>query len=182
MPSITFVTGNPGKAEYLAKYLEFPVSHIRLELTEIQSLDLKEIVEHKLKQAYEQVKSPVLVEDGSLEFEALGNFPWPFIKYFLASMSCEDVCLLLDGKPRGATARCIFWYYDGEEIVFFEGTLNGEIAQTPAGENGFGWDPIFIPEGYNVTRSCLSEKDDRKTYLQMKPFDRLKEFLEGKNF
>ncbi len=55
MQSITFITGNQKKADYLAKYLGFPIEHQKIDLDEIQSLDLREIVEHKVKQAYEKV-------------------------------------------------------------------------------------------------------------------------------
>ena len=47
----------------------------------------------------------------------------------------------------------------------------------PSGENGFGWDRIFVPEGYSVTRASLNQGDNDKTYMQMKPIDQLKEFL-----
>jgi inosine/xanthosine triphosphate pyrophosphatase family protein len=59
MTTITFITGNQNKADYLAKYLDHPVSHQKVELDEIQSLDLQTIVEHKVRQAYEVVKKPV---------------------------------------------------------------------------------------------------------------------------
>lgn len=84
---ITFITGNQDKADYLARYLGFPVEHLKLDLDEIQSLDLKEIVEHKVQQAYEKIRRPVLVEDVSLEFLALGRLPGPFIRFFLEKMS-----------------------------------------------------------------------------------------------
>lgn len=178
MENITFITGNQNKADYLAKYLGHPVDHVKLNLDELQSLDLKEIVEHKVKQAYEKIKKPVIVEDVSLEFLALGRLPGTFIKFFVDEMSFETICSLLDGKDRKAIARCVFGYFDGLNLELFEGSLNGEIATTPAGENGFGWDKIFIPEGYAVTRASLGEEDDRKTYMQIKPFEKLKKFLE----
>jgi non-canonical purine NTP pyrophosphatase (RdgB/HAM1 family) len=176
---ITFITGNQSKADYLQKYLGFPVEHHKLDLEEIQSLDLHEIVEHKVRQAYQTLKTPVLVEDVSLEFEALGRLPGTFIKFFLQEMSFEIICSLLDNKNRKAKSRCVFGYFDGEHLELFEGELAGEIADKPSGENGFGWDKIFIPDGYDVTRASLSEEDDRKTYLQIKPFAQLKTFLES---
>lgn len=178
--TITFITGNQSKADYLQKYLGFPVEHHKLDLDEIQSLDLQEIVEHKVRQAYQTLKSPVIVEDVSLEFEALGRLPGSFIKFFLQEMSFETICSLLENKSRKAKARCVFGYYDGKQLKLFEGELAGEIASKPAGENGFGWDKIFIPVGYKVTRASLNEDDDRKTYLQIKPFAQLKTFLESK--
>ncbi len=180
MANITFITGNQKKADYLAKYLGFPVDHVKLDLDEIQSLDLKEIVEHKVRQAYEKIKKPVIVEDVSLEFAALGRLPGTFIKFFVDEVPFETICSMIDGKTRKATARCVFGYFDGQELKLFEGELDGEIAATPSGENGYGWDKVFIPQGYAVTRASLEEKDDQKTYLQIKPFEKLKEFLESR--
>ena len=178
MKQITFITGNQGKADYLAKYLGFPVEHQKLDLDEIQSLDLREIVEHKVKQAYEQIKKPVIVEDVSLEFSALGRLPGTFIRFFVDEVPFEVICSLLDGKDRKAIARCVFGYYDGKRLELFEGSMIGKIAEVPAGKNGFGWDRLFIPEGYTMTRAEMGEEDDRKTYLQIKPFEQLKHFLE----
>lgn len=81
MANITFITGNQNKADYLAKYLGHAVDHVKLDLEEIQFLELKEIVEHKVRQVYEKIKKSVIVEDVVLEFEALGGLPGPFIKF-----------------------------------------------------------------------------------------------------
>lgn len=174
---ITFITGNQKKADYLARYLGLPVSHLKLDLDEIQSMDLKEIVGHKVRQAYEKIKMPVIVEDVSLEFEALGGLPGPFIKFFIERVPFETICSLLDGKSRKATALCVFGYYDGENVKLFEGLMGGEVPNVPMGEGGYGWDSIFIPDGYTITRAQMDEADDQKTYLQIKPFAELKEFL-----
>ena len=177
MKDTTFITGNQNKADYLARYLGFPVKHKKIDLDEIQSLDLKEIVEHKVRQAYDKIKTPVIVEDVSLEFAALGQLPGPFIRFFVDTVPFETICGMLNGMSRKATARCVFGYYDGDTLELFEGHLDGEIATSPAGNNGYGWDKLFIPEGYSVTRAELSEEDDKKTYLQIKPFAQLKEYL-----
>ncbi|PIR03978.1 MAG: hypothetical protein COV59_02225 [Candidatus Magasanikbacteria bacterium CG11_big_fil_rev_8_21_14_0_20_39_34] len=177
MKSVTFITGNQDKADYLEKYLGYPVDHVKLDLDEIQSMDLKEIVEHKIKQAYQSIQKPVIVEDVSLEFAALNGLPGPFIRFFVDKVPFKSICSMIPPQSRAATARCVFGYYDGNILKLFEGSLNGTIAEEPAGENGFGWDKIFIPDGYSVTRASLSEEDDKKTYLQVKPFAKLKEFL-----
>lgn len=179
MRKVTFVTSNQNKADYLSKYLGFSVEHTKIELDEIQSLDLKEIVKHKVFQAYQKIKTPVIVEDVSLEFEALGSLPGPFIKYFVENMPLKNICALINGENRNATARCVIGYFDGVEIKLFEGSLTGRIAKVPGGENGFDWDKIYMPEGYSVTRAQLSEEDYKKTYLQIKPFEKLKVFLES---
>lgn len=177
MQEVTFITGNQGKADYLAKYLGCLVDHKKVDLDEIQSMDLKEIVEHKVRQAFEIIKSPVIVEDVALEFEALNGLPGPFIRFFVDHIPFETICSMINGKTRNAIAKCVFGYYDGNKLELFEGQLKGRIAETPAGENGFGWDRIFIPEGYDETRASLNEEDDKKTYLRLKPFAELKSFL-----
>jgi len=82
MQTITFITGNQKKADHLSRLIGMGVEHIKLDLDEIQSLSLREVVEHKARQAYEKVRKPVLVEDVALEFEEFGKLPGPFIKFF----------------------------------------------------------------------------------------------------
>ncbi len=178
MKNVTFITGNKHKAEYLSKYLGYPVDHVKFDLDEIQSSDLREIVKHKVREAYAKIKKPVIVEDVALEFEALGGLPGPFIKFFVQKVPLDVICSMIKkGMTRKATARCVFGYFDGQTIKLFESHLNGEIALEPSGSNGFSWDRIFIPQGYNVTRASLNKEDDKKTYLQIKPLAKLKEFL-----
>jgi len=179
MKEITFITGNQKKADYLAQYLGFPVKHVKLDVDELQSMDLKVIVEHKVRQAYEKIKAPVLVEDVALEFEALNGLPGPFIKFFLEKMSQKDICALVDGKSRSVIARAVFGYFDGSHFQLFEGSMEGEIAKLPSGDSKFGFDNFFIPKGYEVTRANLSADDDRKTYLLIKPLEKIKAFLES---
>ena len=72
MKAITFITGNAAKAKYLGDYFHLPVEHVKIDLPEIQSLDLKEIVDEKARGAFRVLKKPILVEDSSLTFKALG--------------------------------------------------------------------------------------------------------------
>jgi non-canonical purine NTP pyrophosphatase (RdgB/HAM1 family) len=181
MQKVTFITGNQRKADYLANYLGFPVDHVKVDVEELQSLDLKEIVKHKLRQAYMHVQGPVLVEDTSLEFTELGKLPGPFIKWFIQEIGLEKLCGVLDDKDRTAVARCMYGYFDGTEEKYFEGSMAGTISNKPMGDNGYGYDAIFIPEGYTITRAQMGEEDDKKTYLQIKPLAQVKEFLLAKN-
>ncbi len=181
MKEITFITGNQNKADYLAKFLDHPVKHQKLDLDEIQTLDVVELVEHKVRQAYDLIKSPVLVEDSSLSFKALGGLPGPFIKFFVDNIPLQDICDLLKGKDRGAVAKAVFGYYDGEILRIIESGLDGTIATSPAGSNGWDWDQIFISKHQTVTNSSLSKEEYAKTYLQIKPFAELKQFLQSIN-
>ncbi len=182
MKTPVFITGNQNKADYLAKLLGMPIEHQKIELDEIQSASLEEIVTHKVKQAYEIVKKPVLVEDVALGFDALGGLPGPFIKFFAESENgLENCCRMLDGfEDRGARAECVFGYYDGTRLELLRGGLSGVIAVQPRGDGGYGWDKIFCPEGYeNKTRAELSPEDDEATYRIIKPIAALRELLKS---
>jgi non-canonical purine NTP pyrophosphatase (RdgB/HAM1 family) len=178
MKDFTFITGNEKKAQYLSTLLGLPVRRVSAELDELQTTDIQKLIQHKAKQAYDIIKSPVLVEDQGLVFTALGGLPGPFIKFFVEDTGQEACCRMLDGfSDRSAVAESIFAYYDGEVLTTFTSSLKGAIAQSPKGEGGFGWDPIFIPEGYTKTRSELTEKEDHEVYLKIKPIAKVREFL-----
>jgi non-canonical purine NTP pyrophosphatase (RdgB/HAM1 family) len=178
VPSVTFITGNQHKADWMAKHLGHPVDHLKLDLDEIQSLDLREIVEHKVRQAYSRIESPVLVEDVSLTYEALGNLPGPLIKWFLQELEAEGLCRLLDGyASRRAIADITFAYFDGDKVTFFEGRVAGRIAKEPRGDD-FGWNPIFIPEGSNKTYAEMNETEQVQFGLRTTTvFPQIKKFL-----
>lgn len=176
--ALTFITGNVAKAEQLARHLEYPVKHQKLDISEIQSLDLKEIAEHKAKEAYKQIKEPVLVEDTSLVFHALGNLPGPFIKWFLEELDNDGLCKLLDGyQHRSALAKVCFCFYDGNALKVFEAEIKGSIAPLPRGERGFGWDPIFIPEGKTRTWDEMDMEEQRETSMRRIALKKLENYL-----
>lgn len=177
MKEVVFITGSQKKAEYFSKLIGLHVAHQRIDIPEVQSLDLKTVVTQKAHHAFAAVNKPVLVEDVSLEFVALGRLPGTFIKWFQEELSHQELCELVNGKDRSAIARCMFGYYDGKEAVYFEGFLEGVITETPSNVEAFGWDPIFIPKGYQVPRGELSAEDDEKTYRQLKPIDKIAAFL-----
>ena len=174
-----FITGNQSKAEYLSRQLGIELEHRKIELDELQSTDLHTIVEHKLKQAYAVCKKPVLVEDVSLVFNALGALPGPYIKWFVEYAGDEACCLMLDGfEDRSAVIRCTFGYYDGVNIEFFDSELPGQISKEPRGENGFGFDRFFINEGATVTRAEMTQEENERTYAElMKPFSKVRAFI-----
>lgn len=175
-----FISGNQNKIDYLSKTLGFTLDHQKIDLDEIQSADPKVVIEHKVRQAYELIKKPVLVEDTSLSFNALDNLPGPFVKYFVdAENGLENMCRMLDGfDDRSAYGSVIYGYFDGNDLRFFEGRLNGTIAQHPRGDGGYGWDKIFIPEDYDdLTRAELSPKDDMETYNKLRDTKGLIDFL-----
>lgn len=175
-----FITGNQGKADYLAKLLQLPIEHRKIDVDELQSMSLTEVIEHKVKQAYELIGDAVLVEDVSLELNALNGLPGTFIKFFVDYAGLEATCRMLDGfEDKTATAKCAYGYYDGEQLKIFEGSATGRISDHPSdGDKGFGWDQIFIPDGYDgQIRADLNQEDYDELYLKIKPIDALRAFL-----
>ena len=178
--SITFITGNMNKLKEVKYYLDHPIKHIELDLTEIQSLDTKKIVEHKVKEAYAKVHEPVIVEDVSLTFTALGKLPGPLIKWFLEALKKEGLCRILDNyADRSAVASVIFGFYDGKNLELFEGATKGEIATNPRGDNGFGWTPIFIPKGYVQTWGEMTVEEQKVTSMRRIAVEKLAKYLKS---
>jgi non-canonical purine NTP pyrophosphatase (RdgB/HAM1 family) len=174
----TFITGNAAKAEQLGWHLGVKLGHLALDLPELQSLDLTEVVEHKVKAAFEITHTPVLVEDVALVFHALGKLPGPLIKWFLQELGNDGLCHLLDGyETRCASASVLFGYYDGGEVLTFAGAVDGEIALLPRGAQGFGWDPIFIPGGRTQTWGEMSKDEQRQTSMRKIALQKLERYL-----
>ena len=175
---ITFVTGNADKAKNASKHLGFPVANHDVDLPEIQSLDLQTVVEAKLMTAYEIIQKPVIVEDVSLEFCELKRLPGTFIKFFEKELGLDYLCAMLDGKDRTAIAKCIIGFTDGVKTEFFLGTQNGSIADEPRGEEGFGWDRIFVSNQFlSKTNAELNETEYASYFTATRRYDLLKGFL-----
>lgn len=181
MSNVTFITGNPEKAAAFSKYMDMDVPHHAVDLDEIQTVSHRELVEHKVRQAYSQIGAPVLVEDVFFTYEAWGSLPGPFVKFFVtADNGVENMCRMLDGfKSRRAIASCMFGYYDGKKVELFEGRINGSIADQPRGDNGYGFDRVFIPDGFDgKTAAELTDEEYDTYYTTIKPFTKVREFLQ----
>jgi len=177
---LTFITGNASKAEQLGMHLERPVAHRKLDLPEIQALDLREVVEHKAKEAHKQIGGTVLVEDTSLTFKALGRLPGPLIKWFLTELDNDGLCKILNGyEDRSALAECIFGLYDGKTLQMFEGSAPGSIALSPRGERDFGWDPVFIPDGNGKTWGEMDSEEQKETSMRRIALKKLEVYLKS---
>src|SRR6056297_408428 len=178
MKKVVYITGNPHKAEYFTKIMGIDIPRQDIDVEEVQSLNLIEIVEHKAKEAFSIAKKPVIVEDTSLTFHALGRLPGPLIKWFLDELGAEGLCKILNSyDDRKATASSAIAYYDGSLLEIFERELLGSIAAEPYGEDGFGWNKVFMPEGADCTLAEMDEATFKKYYHKVKAFDELKKFL-----
>ena len=177
---ITFVTQNKYKVADAQKLLpDFEIENIDFEVPEIQSLDPKEIVEYKLKYAYERVEKPCFVMDASLFLDCLNSFPGPFIKWYFektvgADKTCEVAKLF---NQFGCTWTTVLGYYNGEKTHFIEETVHGTIPTEPRGTNGYHWDVIFIPEGDTRTFAEMTFDEKQSYAVTSKIFKRFRDLL-----
>lgn len=180
-----FITGNPNKAKHYGKLLGIKFAHRALDLIEIQSANSEEIIEHKVRQAYDIVKRPVFVDDYSFVLDDLNGLPGPFIKYFIeADDGLEKVCRMADGlKSRNATTRGYFAYFDGSNVTIIHGGVTGKVAKHPKGDlkHAYGAAPIFCADGYGGrTNAELTEVEYENLYRQSRNVDSIKEFLQNR--
>lgn len=103
-------------------------------------------------------------DDSGLEVEALNNEPGVYSARYSGSRDMEQnmdlVLKNLAGNPnrKAAFVTVISLLLDGKEY-FFEGRVKGEIIEERRGSKGFGYDPIFIPEGYDRTFAEMTEEE-----------------------
>lgn len=104
----------------------------------------------------------VLADDSGLEVDALGGAPGVWSSSFGGeegnhALNNQRLMKEMDGKSdRKARFRCtLVLAKDGKEKGVFLGTVDGMIAESPSGNGGFGYDPLFIPDGHNATMADL---------------------------
>lgn len=172
------VTGNKNKLREFKSILGEDLENVKIDLEEIQSLDLKEICEYKAKQAYCVLQKPVLVEDTGFFIDELNGLPGPFIKFFEERLG-NGAAIKLIGKSenRGARQECCVSYYDGNKMISVIGICLGTLASEMQNGEGFGFDFCFIPEGYNKTFSQLGLEEKNKISARKKAIEKLKEEL-----
>lgn len=157
------VTGNPDKLAEARRIFAGELHSLAIDLPEIQSLDLEEVVRAKGAEAWRRVGKPLIVEETGLELDALNGFPGPLVKWMLTAIGPQGLAktALAWSNPR-ATARCLLLYRDAEREVLAEGICTGKLVLPPRGEAGFGWDPVFEPDGSDKTFGELTgEGKDR---------------------
>ena len=175
---LLLATGNEHKARELAQLLARPVPRINLELPEIQAVAVEDVIEAKAREAYRLVGKPVLVEDTGLALAAWNGLPGALVRWFLDRVGNDGLCQMLQGyADRTAHAESCIGYFDGVDCFVFRGVVTGHIVRIPRGSGGFGWDPIFVPDGWDKT---FAEMTQEKNFVSMRRLavDQLKAFLE----
>ena len=164
MREILLVTGNANKLREWQRQMPADVflSSIDIDLPEIQSDDSEAIVADKARRAYEVAGKPVVVEDVSASLAHLNGLPGPFIKFFMKRLGHDALHQLATHEGEPATVSCVVGYYDGKELLIVRGDVPGTVV-VPRGENGFGFDGTFMPDGHDRTYAEMT--DDEKDLI-----------------
>ena len=158
-----FVSSNTHKfteAERILSNLGLDISLFKTTLEEIQSNSLNEIAIRKALDAYSKVQKPVIIEDDGLFIDSLNGFPGPYSSYAYDTIGNKGIMSLLEKiESRNAKFVAIIAYCNGvDDIQLFESSIPGKISLSIE-EGGWGYDPIFIPDGESKTFANISDKD-----------------------
>lgn len=148
---LNVVTHNPGKVkEYQAEFAEFNVEmgHVNREYDEVQTAYLEEVVDKGMKQLYKEGLRDFMVDDSGIFINALGGFPGVYSAYGQKTLGNKGILKLMEGvEDRSAMFKCCIGCMIGEERIVVTGVCPGFILHEEKGNGGFGYDPIFSPDG-----------------------------------
>ena len=178
MRSVTFASTNKNKFDEVKSILDLriAVNFSHIELVEVQSDSLVEIAREKAKSAYAKVGKPVIVEDDGLYIDSLKGFPGQYSSFAFKTIGNAGILKLLEGSSkRVASFRSIIASYDRNDLQTFEGTVNGTIADSIS-PGGWGYDPIFVPEGAGMTFAELANSKNEYSHRK-KALDKFAEWF-----
>tara|TARA_B110000438_G_scaffold211271_2_gene203315 strand:- start:812 stop:1462 length:651 start_codon:yes stop_codon:yes gene_type:complete len=176
MATLNFLTGNPGKlaeAQTLLSPLGWEIQSFKIDgkvpdVIEPQSDNLTTVALAKIAQGVELLASQnrlgesLLVEDSGLFIDALPEFPGVYSAHVLQSIGCDGILRLLD-EERTAYFLTVAALWTGEAVEVFLGRCDGSISVEIRGDDGFGYDPIFIPDESQDGRTFAEMSSDEKS-------------------
>ncbi|HVR43328.1 MAG TPA: non-canonical purine NTP pyrophosphatase [Thermoanaerobaculia bacterium] len=175
---LVLVSSNPNKAIEAERILGLPLLRVDLALPEIQAASIEDITRHKLEMARTRGHGRLIVEDVSLGFDELGNFPGPYIHWLLRAAGGPALgAIAYSLRDRAALARCCVGLFDGERIDLLLGETRGEILVEPRGSTGFGWDAWFLPAGSDQTYAQMSPDEKDAVSHRGKAYRKLRDLL-----
>lgn len=191
MKQILLATTNKGKLNdvkeilkdidvEILSFLNFK-DYPNVEETGLTFLDNAEL---KAKAAYDKYGIPSFGDDSGLESFQLNGEPGIYSARYAGEDADDELNNLklikkLSQYPEPHQGRfvCAAVYYDGSEIKSAIGEVRGKIIKNSRGNNGFGYDPLFIPDGYNITTAEMSHEEKNKISHRLNAFKELKKFL-----
>ena len=163
LSELFFVSSNENKfqeAERILSNLGVQINLFKTTLEEIQSNHLTSIARQKAINAYDIIQKPVIIEDDGLFVDSLNGFPGPYSSYAYDTIGNKGIMNLLENSEvRDAKFVSIIAYCDESFTVkLFESSIPGKISSVIE-KGGWGYDPIFIPDGESKTYANVLDKD-----------------------
>ena len=145
------ITSNPGKvAEFQKAFADMGIEmeHLRLPYDEVQTSELEEVVEKGMAEIRAKGVRDFIIDDSGMFVNALKGFPGVYSAYGQKTIGNAGILKLMEGvEDRSAVFKCcIGCDIDGRTIIV-TGTCDGYITREARGSEGFGYDPIFSPDG-----------------------------------
>lgn len=139
----------------------------------------------KAKFYYDRYHLCTIADDSGLSIHYLNDFPNIYSARFLDDLDYEHknglICKIMsDIEDRYAYYTCVIALLDEDTDLSFEGMMEGKIAKAPKGNNGFGYDPIFIPNGHDVTLAEMTPELKNSISHRYKAIQGLVEYLASK--
>lgn len=176
--ALILVSSNPKKGIEAERILGIPLLRVSIALPEIQAPDVVEVTRYKLETAKTKGYGRLIVEDVSLGFDELGNFPGPYVKWLLEAAGGRGLAAIAYAlNNRSAKAQCCVGYWDGSAVHLFLGEAVGEVLVQPRGEQKFGWDAWFLPRDSKQTYAELSAEEKDAISHRGKAYRQLAEHL-----
>lgn len=181
---IKFITSNEHKFKEISSKLSesgFKIEWVKMTYEEIQADETSEISLDSAKKLSSQISGPFFLEDTGLYIDSLNGFPGPYSSFVSKKIGNAGILKLLEGKERSARFVTVITYYETGTFRQFCGTLKGSIANEIKGTGGFGFDPIFLPEGLENTLSEMTINEKNKISHRTNALEKLVSFLSNKN-
>ena len=175
MRTIWFMTGNVGKvreAKHALEPLGFDVKQLvvdGVDISEPQCDDLEIVARSKLQQAQAHLPYPddaLMVEDAGLFVDALDEFPGVYSAYVLKTLGCAGILKLMEDKDnRNAEFQAVAALLLDDVVHVSRGICQGFIAEEASGNDGFGFDPIFVPN--DIEREGIVHTTNGRTFADV---------------
>ncbi|MCE5296107.1 MAG: RdgB/HAM1 family non-canonical purine NTP pyrophosphatase [Euryarchaeota archaeon] len=156
MKEVALVTSNMHKLKEFRHGLAplgYDVVHLPVDCDEIQADTLEEVVDRCLDDVVEMGHSNIILDDSGLFIDRLNGFPGVYSSYVFSTLGNEGILKLMDGSDdrRARFECCIGCQMDDVGRLVVKGSSPGRIIGEARGRLGFGYDPIFVPDGSERT-------------------------------
>lgn len=161
---LNVITHNPGKVKEYGLALSgygLEMIHVNREYDEVQTAYLEEVVDKGIKQLSSEGLENFMVDDSGLFVDHLGGFPGVYSSYGQKTIGNAGILKLMDGvENRRAVFKCCIGARIGDQTVIVTGQCPGTILNEERGSEGFGYDPIFSPDGiHSFAEIPIEEKN-----------------------